>query len=271
MKHGKRDFVPGTVALAYIHPADVSSFWADSMLSLVEYETKVLGHPPERISLLSGPRIASARNQVVAEFLNHRRSEWLLFTDVDMAFAPNAVRTLLAAAEQVDAKIMGALCYAMTPTEVTHPTIFRLKEDEGGKRFERWDNPPPKNSVVKCDATGTGFIIIHQDVLVDIAEKWHGRTAYVWFADTELPYDGDMVEAGEDVTFCVRASVVGHQTWICTAVDVNHAKMVLVTPKHFRRYLREEKAGLTHEQRILDAMPYSRDIEDPKPNPPREI
>lgn len=252
------DYVPGSVCWSNIHPDTVSAYYHDSVLVMMRHEKRV----NEFISLTSGPRIASARNQVVRDFLAHRRSEWLVMCDSDMVFAPNVVDVLLAGAEQEGARIVGSLCYGATVTGKMNPTLFRLVADERGKRFELYESPPPKGTMVKVDATGTGCVLIHRDVLVDIGERWAPRTAWPWFSEGELVYDGQHMEYGEDVGFCIKAGLAGHDIWVNTAAEVHHAKTQVMTPRHYRNHRRLAKQGITHEQLIDEALVYNRPEED---------
>jgi glycosyltransferase involved in cell wall biosynthesis len=238
-----------SVCLSYIHPADVSSYFMESVVELLDYDKKVV----ERISLTSGPRIASARNTVVREFLANRRSEWLVMVDADMVFAPDAIEQLVAGAREKNVGIVGALCYGCTATGVMNPTLFRLVTDEQGKKFELYERVPPPG-MVKVDATGTGMILIHRDILLDIGDRWGPHSAWPWFHEGEMKYGPQMVEYGEDIGFCIRAHLQGHDIFVNTAVVANHHKPIVVTPKHYHRYLRDVKNGVTADQRLDEAM-----------------
>jgi glycosyltransferase involved in cell wall biosynthesis len=245
-----------TACLSYVHPAEVSAFWHDSIVELLAWDFVNGRQVRERISLTSGPRIASARNEVVREFLGKRSSEWLVMVDADMVFAPDTIHRMIAAARRESAQVVGALCYGSTATGVMNPTIFRLTEDDKGRKVERFDDAPPRG-MIKCDATGTGFILIHRDVLMTIGEAFYERDAWPWFSEGSMRYDDRWVEYGEDVGFCLRARIMGIDVWVNSEVEVHHAKTKIITPADYRRYRKELKAGVTKEDRMRQYLIYN--------------
>jgi CRISPR/Cas system-associated exonuclease Cas4 (RecB family) len=111
---------------------------------------------------------------------------------------------------------------------------INLKETyvKGKMRFKAATNSSPTAEivapVVQVAATGAAFLMMHRSALESIRDKGFNRT-FPWFQETEM--DGKPV--GEDLTFCIRAGVVGLPVFVNTAVKVGHHKSTLLTEDVF--------------------------------------
>ena len=161
-----------------------------------------------RISATSGPRLASARNEVVKRFLATNR-EWLWMLDTDMTFGPDTLNELLA----VDEPIVGALCFG-TESGQPFPVLHRLGED-GMHKVPDY----PKDELVEVDATGAACLLVHRDVLEKLRANDDGL--YPWFQEGRT-LQGQ--EVGEDVAFCLKARELDFPIYVHTGIKTGHVK-----------------------------------------------
>jgi hypothetical protein len=213
----------GQVVLAWCHGGLVEGAWAMSMMGLVNADA----HGPQRvcrfIGVESSPRVPQTRNLMVRQFLTDEdRPEWLLMIDTDMVFAPEAAEALIETAEHVGAGVAGALCFAGGRGSPPYPTIYVVAEAEPNVVVERVDDYP-RGSIVSCDATGAGFLLIHRDVCETILNLFSRRWAPdPWFLQGLGTLDG--AEIGEDISFCLRARNLGWKVVVHTGIEVGHMK-----------------------------------------------
>ena len=220
------------VVLAWAHPGQVSGRFMDSVLRVLladRFEVNE-GRPSKVVSYMyveSGPRIASARNHIVRQFLaneHYAAAEWLLMLDADMTFTPETVATVFAGvrddAGNLARPIVGGLCFGGGHGAIM-PTMYELcapEENEGVpmRVIDSWE----PGSVVPVDATGAAFLLIHRSVLVAMAEQFPEPVP--WFA--ESVHAGR--EFGEDWTFCLKARRMGYPICVNTNAKVGHMKEV---------------------------------------------
>ena len=199
------------VVVGYVSAGTVETEFHDSLLHLV-LERGIGG----RICAKSGPRIASARNQVVRSFLDQTDKDWLWMVDTDMVFGPDTLQQLL----DTNREIVGALCYGQSEqTEKTFPVIHRFTDT--GMRLVK---SPPKNKLIEVDATGAACLLIHRSVL----EKMQANAdnpLYPWFQEGRTLAN---LEVGEDVAFCLKAKEQGFSVWVHTGIKVGHKKSHII-------------------------------------------
>lgn len=213
-----------SVVVAYVHPGEVSGPFHESLIDLLERDKGRLVRG--RIALTSGPRIASARNQIVEKFLT-MDAEWLWFVDSDMAFPPYTLGRLIAKAHPVHRPIVGGLCFGGRKDTV-FPTLYRLVDPatNDGEVIQVIEDFP-EDALVKVDATGAACLLIHRNVLQNIRSTF--PPPQHWFS--ESVYKG--LEFGEDWVFCLRAGQLGYPIHVHTGTTIGHVKPRIVGIKEF--------------------------------------
>lgn len=206
------------VMLAWLDGGTVRGEFTESLAALLLADGGVTTFTTER----GGPRIAEARNRAVNTFAASD-CEWLWFVDADMVFPPDTLRRLLEVADRETAPVVGALCRQ----EGGEPTLFRATEDNEVERVAEWED----GAVIPVDATGTGCILIHRQVLAAM-QKAYGTlpsgvdNPYTWFVDGLVTAKGAPV--GSDTSFCLRARQLGVPIVVHTGVKVGHVKARVV-------------------------------------------
>lgn len=218
------------VQVAYLHSSRVSHSWHVSMMHMVAFDKSVglnvINSMPYGVSC-SGPNsLVEGRNMAVVHFLDKTEHEWLFFVDTDMGFRPDALQTLLLAADPAKRPIVGGLCFSMKHMGpdgkggyrvMPAPTLFMwAKNPEQGVGFaNRFIYPP--DALLQVAGTGAAFILIHRSALAAIRSEYGDR----WFDFVQY---GDGAQVSEDLSFCWRAGKLNIPVFVHTGVQVTHHK-----------------------------------------------
>lgn len=229
----QRRFDKEGVVLAWISPGHIHHWFSESLLRTLEDGA----WNGQRITLVSGPRIAEARSQVFDHFLAmDHKPEWIFLLDADMSFPGGTLRTLLSAANPKTRPIMGGLCYAGGHSAI-FPTIYETIEIDDGvpgpslvSDRQRIKEMIDAQAPVKVAATGAACLLVHRSVVIRM-RKPHpvgfgtyadGRpNPYPWFVEGQH-INGKAI--GEDVAFTWRANLLGFGVYVHTGVEIDHWK-----------------------------------------------
>lgn len=218
----------GSVAVAYLHPGDVSHSFMQSVLGWVAFDA---AHSRRMVGFIieecGASRVVDGRNSAVRRFLT-TDAEWLVFIDADMGFDPPAVEELVQLADPDGRPIVGGLCFgqkrqgsgpANSRVTVPVPTIYRWVDTDTQAGFEPvYDYP--RDTMVRCDATGGAFFAVHRKVLVELARRFPEPRP--WFDETI--YAGQVFS--EDLTFFRRCTEAGFDVHVHTGIKTSHYKSV---------------------------------------------
>lgn len=219
----------GAVVVGYVHANDCTMSWHHSIIEMLAYDMANEGRVMRGgwVAIHSGTDgLVESRNLAIKTFLAEKKADWFFWIDTDMGFAPDTLEQLLRAADPVERPIVGALCYSLRElgsdglggyqTKLT-PTIFDWAKVNGQFGFAvRWQYS--RNTVTRCNGTGSACILIHRSVFEKIEAK-HGP---VWYDRIRNPSTGQWVS--EDLSFCMRAGQVEIPIFIHTGVEASHAK-----------------------------------------------
>lgn len=223
-----------SVLLGWIHPGEVNGRFMQSVLTLYRHdalkprrEQNIV--PAGFLQIETGPRIASARNRMIHHFLERTTAEWLLTIDTDMVFEPQHFEHLLSVADAKERPIVGGLCFGGGHGSV-FPTMYRTVDPaENNGEIIGWVTDWEPGSLVRVEATGAAFLLMHRSALVKIGES-QGDSPYPWFS--EGAWHGR--EFGEDWMFCLRAMRLGIPIYVDTACQIGHMKSVELNEEMWR-------------------------------------
>jgi hypothetical protein len=208
------------------------------------------------IELLTGPRVAEGRSQIVDTFLTdpiYKNVDWLFMIDSDMTFEQDSLCQLLghaysgnrkAKARKPDCYIIGGLCFAGGRSQM-YPTIYAGAIRKAFDGLDQVVPEPvkeyPRNSLIKVLATGAAFMLVHRQVLQHMAKPFpdgfstdaHGQpNPHPWFVEGL----SKGVQFGEDIAFCMRASSLGYPTYVHTGVRTGHIKTLELNEELWDEY-----------------------------------
>lgn len=228
------------VALAYLHSdGNRSTSFEDSLLFLRMFDAAHQDLLSERYAVRCGTgELVASRNMVAAKLIDST-CDWVLIIDTDMGFEPDALSKLLSVAHPMDRPIVGGLCFAYRHYAADglngwrarpQPTIYTWQDTDNGESGFQAVYMYPVNGLMRVAATGSAMILIHRSVFEKIAERF-GPT---WYDRTPAP-DGTLL--GEDISFCVKATLCEIPIHVHTGVRTSHFKQTWVSDMdHWRAY-----------------------------------
>lgn len=200
----------------------------------------------DQVMSVDGHRVDMNRDSIVESFLaRETEPEWLLMMDTDMDHPPTAPERLTS----YGIPIVGALYFHRALHAPFVFEYFGLAEDKWGRMTNQWtylrekvydfltSNEAPAmdghlildncigDPVIKCDAVGTGCIVIHRDVFLKMPGPWFEY----------LPGGGS-----EDVMFCKKARDLGFEVAADLSTICGHYHPIPLGQIQFRQ---------AHEQR----------------------
>jgi hypothetical protein len=116
-----------------------------------------------------GNQIARQRQTVIDYWYEKSKSDWLLWVDSDVVISPETFKLLW---DNKDAKerplVSGVYFTTDNPEEplmVPMPTVFSFTNKGDGTFGLSRVHPLPKNQLIKVDAAGFGFILMHRSIV----------------------------------------------------------------------------------------------------------
>lgn len=189
-------------------------------------------------NIIQGSILPLQRNAAVQRMLG----DWLLFIDDDMVWDAYDVARLIQARDEMDADILGALCFRRSSPH--QPTLFVREQATSGayNYLEDWDT-----DVVEVDATGMAFVVIHKRVFEMIAQSpmppFEERIASnppEFFRWTGM--------FGEDLQFCQDAKSVGARIWVDTRIEIGHVSEIEIRHRQFMLELAQRDPAIYAER-----------------------
>lgn len=191
------------------------------------------------VSMISSPRIASTRN-ALTEAAVLRSTDWVLMLDADMAFPPDTLDQLLAAADPQDRPIVSGLYFGGKPEGIAQAHAYLIDPDTGAfNPIEGIDAPGEFSGIGQVHAVGGGCLLVHTDALRAMYAEYH-PTGAPWFAES---FTADGNEVGEDVTFCLRAHRLGIPIHCLFDLSLGHIKTGIVDERTHKGYRKLQDQG----------------------------
>lgn len=171
-----------------------------------------------------------SRNVVVKTYLETTKAEWLLLIDSDERLTLDTWFKLIETAHHKDRPIVSGLVFAaffdgddaLRPV----PTIYRLNPTNGLQPIDDY----PQDQVIEVDAVGTGCLLIHRDVLLDMQKQATPNQGKDWAWFVEGAIDGTYF--GEDLLFSKRLKSMGYSIHAHTGAILPHHKEFWLDERH---------------------------------------
>jgi len=171
-----------------------------------------------------------SRNLVVKTFLETTNAAWLLMIDSDERLSIENFNKLVDAAHDKDRPIVSGLVFAaffdnddaLRPV----PTIYRMDPEKGLEAIDGY----PINEIIEVDAVGTGCILIHRDVLLEMQKQTTPNQGKDWAWFVEGAINGTYF--GEDLLFSKRLKSMGYKIHAHTGAILPHHKQFWLDERH---------------------------------------
>lgn len=171
------------------------------------------------LTLSNSSLITQARSRVANFFINNTEHEYLFFLDSDIGFDAQDVLKLLSYQVPI---VSGAYPMKILPERYC-VDIVQPEERQG--------------DLVKINGNGMGFVLIHRQVFIDIANHYPGLKYVPSDYNSETPHTTEELNnsyhffaeyksqngfMSEDKSFFHRAKQVGYDVWLDTTIKLNH-------------------------------------------------
>jgi len=171
-----------------------------------------------------------SRNLVVKTFLETTNAAWLLMIDSDERLSIENFNKLVDAAHDKDRPIVSGLVFAaffdnddaLRPV----PTIYRMDPEKGLEAIDGY----PIDELIEVDAVGTGCILIHRDVLLEMQKQTTPNQGKDWAWFVEGAINGTYF--GEDLLFSKRLKSMGYKIHAHTGAILPHHKQFWLDERH---------------------------------------
>lgn len=205
------------VTVGYVHPDKIHALFVSSLIQLLQKE---YGRVTSVLSILSGPKVDDARNELMKAWLEGSDTDYLLMLDTDMIVPIETLERLLAAEKDV----IGGLCFSGGYHGAVKPTIFRVEETLEGQPILHtiWDYPP--DEVIEVAGTGAACMLISRRCAQAVWDARGKDHPMPWFAHGM--HNG--VRIGEDIAFCLTAIKCGFGIFVDTGLEVGHIKSHII-------------------------------------------
>jgi hypothetical protein len=177
------------------------------------------------VQVESGTNVQKARNDCVRWFLENTESEFLVFVDTDMVWAPDVIERLI----MQEVPICSALYLGRGHDGKAFPVGMRW-EDEGLGTMG-YLTMEYLDGLTEVAGVGMGCCVIRREVLEALA-TFDGHPDQWPFAQGQTrSAKGGFLSMSEDITFCVRAKKAGFESYIDERVVAGHVKTFVMAPE----------------------------------------
>jgi glycosyltransferase involved in cell wall biosynthesis len=169
-----------------------------------------------------GNQIARQRDRLINHWYDSNKADWLLWVDSDVVISPETFRLLWNNKDRLARPMITGVYFTSDnpeePLMIPLPTLFMFEDDkETDKLISKRIHPLPENKLIKVDAAGMGFILMHRDVVSRVREKMGDVRLFAELgkADSFL---------GEDIYFFALCHQLGIPLWCHTGALAPHMK-----------------------------------------------
>jgi len=204
----------------------------DSMLvlDLIHIAKEKNGHFDHLVQVGNVGLTTRSRNVVVKTFLEQTDADWLLMIDSDERLSLETWHKLIDSAHDKDRPIVSGLVFAaffddqdgLRPV----PTIYRMDPEKGLEAIDAY----PIDKLIEVDATGTGCLLIHRSVLLDMQKQSTPNQGKDWAWFVEGAIDGTYF--GEDLLFSKRLKSMDYKIFAHTGAILPHHKQFWLDDRH---------------------------------------
>ena len=199
-------------------------------MDLIHVAREKNGHFDHMVQVGNVGLTTRSRNVVVKTFLETTDADWLLMIDSDERLSLDAWHKLIDVAHDKDRPIVSGLVFAaffdnndsLRPV----PTIYRMDPEKGLEAIDAY----PLDEIIEVDAVGTGCLLIHRSVLLEMQKQATPNQGQNWAWFVEGAIDGTYF--GEDLLFSKRLKSMGYTIHAHTGAILPHHKQFWLDERH---------------------------------------
>jgi len=199
-------------------------------MDLIHIAREKDGHFDHMVQVGNVGLTTRSRNVVVKTFLETTNANWLLMIDSDERLSLDTWHKLIDSAHDKDRPIVSGLVFAaffdgedaLRPV----PTIYLMDSERGLQPIDGY----PENQLIEVDAVGTGCILIHRSVLLEMQKQATPNQGKNWAWFVEGAIDGTYF--GEDLLFSKRLKSMGYKIFAHTGAILPHHKQFWLDERH---------------------------------------
>ena len=199
-------------------------------MDLIHIAREKDGHFDHMVQVGNVGLTTRSRNVVVNTFLETTNANWLLMIDSDERLLLDTWHKLIDSAHDKDRPIVSGLVFAaffdgedaLRPV----PTIYLMDSERGLQPIDGY----PENQLIEVDAVGTGCILIHRSVLLEMQKQATPNQGKNWAWFVEGAIDGTYF--GEDLLFSKRLKSMGYKIFAHTGAILPHHKQFWLDERH---------------------------------------
>lgn len=199
-------------------------------MDLIHVAREKNGHFDHMVQVGNVGLTTRSRNVVVKTFLETTDADWLLMIDSDERLSLDTWHKLIDAAHDKERPIVSGLVFAaffdgqdaLRPV----PTIYRMDPEKGLEAIDAY----PINEIIEVDAVGTGCLLVHRSVLLEMQKQATPNQGVNWAWFVEGAIDGTYF--GEDLLFSKRLKSMGYKIHAHTGAILPHHKQFWLDERH---------------------------------------
>ena len=206
-----------TVSVAWCDSGQVEGKFAQGLVDVllksgVKFETSLRSQ---------GNQIGRQRETILKYWFENNKSDWLLWVDSDVVLTVETFKLLWDNKDAKERPIMTGVYFTTDnpeePLMVPMPTVFTFAEKDGVIGIQRI-HPLPKDELIKVDAAGMGFVLMHRSVVERVLDKMPEATFF-----TEVGVHKTFM--GEDIFFFALLNQCEIPVWCHTGALAPHMKL----------------------------------------------
>jgi hypothetical protein len=168
-----------------------------------------------------GNQIARQRQNVIEFWHKSNKSDWLLWVDSDVVISPEKFKLLWDNKDATERPLVSGVYFTTDnpeePLMVPMPTVFNFTNKGDGTFGLSRVHPLPKNQLIKAEAAGFGFILMHRSVVDKVMEVAPDGQMFM-----EMGRGTKFI--GEDIFFFALCDQVEVPLYCHTGATVPHMK-----------------------------------------------
>lgn len=229
------------VCIGIVNDGKINSLLAMDLIHIARHPQGKLDH---MIQVANIGLTTRSRNVVIKTYLETTDADWLLLIDSDERLTLDTWFKLLQTAHHKDRPIVSGLVFAAFFNNEDElrpvPTIYRLNLQTGLQPIDDY----PEDEVIEVDAAGTGCLLIHRSVILEMQKNATANQGKDWAWFVEGAIDGTYF--GEDLLFSKRLKSLGYKIHAHTGAILAHQKQFWLDERHHAP-MREIAKKVKHE------------------------